>query len=173
MNNDPMDLSVPAPAVALRPECAGDEAFLFAVYAGTREDEMALTGWDAATRGRFLEFQFRAMRQGYGSRFPHAEFAIILLEGRPVGRAVVDRDTEAVHVVDVALLGPERNRGIGTRLLGRWCAEAAATHRVVRLSVLKGNRALRFYDRLGFTPVGDEGLYLCLEWRPPGATPVA
>ena len=73
MENDPMDLSFPAPAVALRPECAGDEAFLFTVYAGTREDEMALTGWDATTRNRFLEFQFRAMRQGYVSMFPNAE----------------------------------------------------------------------------------------------------
>jgi len=162
MANDPMDLSVPAPAIVLRPERPEDEAFLFDVYAGTREEEMALTGWVAATRNQFLNLQFRAMCQGYHAMFPDAEYAIILLEGRPVGRSVVDRGDEAIHVVDLALLSAERNRGIGSRLLRGWAAEALATRRVLRLSALKTSRALGLYRRLGFTPVSDDGIYVCL-----------
>jgi GNAT superfamily N-acetyltransferase len=168
MKNGPADLLCPAPAITLRPERAEDEAFLLAVYASTREEELAATGWDAATRGRFLEMQFRAMRQGYRAMFPDAEFAIVLSDGRPVGRAVVDRSGEAVHLVDLALLGLERNRGLGTRLLRQWMGEAAQASRPLCLRVLKGSRARRLYERLGFTRTGDDGLYEALEWRAPG-----
>jgi len=165
MKDGPTDLPCPAPALTLRPERPEDEAFLFALYASTREEELARVGWDAATRVRFLDAQFRAMRQGYRGMFPEAEFAIILLDGRPVGRAVVDRSGEALHLVDLALLGPERNRGIGTRLLRQWTGEAAQANRPLRLRVLKGSRARSLYDRLGFMQTGDDGLYEGLEWR--------
>jgi GNAT superfamily N-acetyltransferase len=159
------DLLCPVPGITLRPERAEDEAFLLAVYASTREEELAAVGWDAATRGRFLDLQFRAMRQGYRGMFPEAEFAIILLDGRPVGRAVVDRSGEAIHLVDLALLAPERNRGIGTRLLRQWIGEAAQANRPLRLRMLKGSRARRLYERLGFVQTDDEGPYEGLEWR--------
>ncbi len=165
MKDGPTDSLCPAPAITLRPERAEDDAFLLAVYASTREEELAAVGWDAATRGRFLDMQFRAMRQGYRGMFPDAQFAIILLDGRPVGRAVVDRSGEAIHLVDLALLGPERNRGIGTRLLRQWTGEAAQANRPLCLRVLKGSRARPLYERLGFTQTGDDGLYESLEWR--------
>jgi ribosomal protein S18 acetylase RimI-like enzyme len=155
-----------APAISLRPERAEDAAFLFAVYASTREEELAMTGWDAATRARFLEMQFRAMCQGYRGMFPDAEFAIIHLDGRPAGRAVIDRSGKAIHLVDLALLGPDRNRGVGTRLMRHWLNEAAQANRPLRLSMLKGSPARRLYERLGFTQTGDQGLYEGLEWRP-------
>ena len=155
----------PFPAIALRPERPEDEAFLFAVYASTREEELAAVGWDTDTRDRFLDLQFRAMRQGYRAMFPQAQFAIILLDARPVGRAVVDRSGAAIHLVDLALLAPERNRGIGTHLLRQWTAEAAHANRPLRLRVLKGSRTRRLYERLGFIQTADEGLYEVLEWR--------
>jgi GNAT superfamily N-acetyltransferase len=168
MNDGPADLLASAPALTLQAESAEDEAFLFEVYASTREEELAVVAWDAAARRRFLEMQFRAMRKGYRGMFPDAEFAVILLDGRPVGRAVVDRSGEAIHVVDLALLGPERNQGIGTRLLRQWTEEAAQTNRPLRLRVLKGSRARRLYERLGFMRTDDDGLYEGLEWRAPG-----
>jgi len=166
MKNDSTSSSLPAPAVALRPERGEDEAFLLAVYASAREEELDRTGWDARTRSLFLELQFRAMRQGYRAAFPAAEYSIILADGRSVGRAVVDRSAEAIHLVDLALLGPERNRGIGARLLRQWAAEAAETRRPLRLRVAKGSRAGRLYARLGFTRIADEEIYELLEWRP-------
>ena len=172
MNGDNTNSLAPLPALALRPERAEDEPFLFAVYASTREEELAAIGWDAATRDRFLEMQFRAMRQGYRGMFPRAEFAIILLAGQPVGRAVVDRTGEAIQLVDFALLTDARNQGIGTRLLQQWTAEAAKTNRPLRLRVLKGSRARHLYERFGFTQTADEGLYEAMEWRAPGGVVV-
>ena len=157
------------PPVALRPERPGDERLLFDIYASTREEELALTNWDEPTRRAFLNQQFNAMRQGYRNMFPAGEFSIIELDGRPAGRIVIDRSATEIRVVDIALLPACRNRGVGTCLMRRVCAEASKTGRPVRLCVLKNNRAFNWYERLGFAKIGERGFYDELEWRPVAA----
>jgi len=85
--------------VVLRPEHPDDEAFLYAVYASTREEELALTNWNDQMRRAFLDHQFNAMRQGYRSMFPDGEFLIIELGGQPAGRMVLHRSAAGVRVV--------------------------------------------------------------------------
>jgi ribosomal protein S18 acetylase RimI-like enzyme len=157
------------PPVSLRPEQPGDEGFLFDVYAGTREEELALTNWDEPARRAFLNQQFNAMRQGYRSMFPSGEFSIIELDGKAAGRMVIDRGATEIRVVDLALLPAHRNRGIGTFLMRQVCADAADAGKPVRLCVLKNNRAFRWYERLGFAKTGELGVYDELEWRPAAA----
>ena len=152
--------------VVLRREQSDDEGFLFQVYASTREEELALTNWDEATRRAFLTQQFTAMRRGYREMFPTAEFLIILLAGQPAGRMVLNRGPGEIRVVDVALLPEFRNQGIGTGLMRQVCAEAAQAGHAVTLSVLKFNRAERWYSRLGFTPAGGAGIYDEWAWHP-------
>jgi len=151
------------PPVLLRPERPGDEAFLFAVYASTRAEELSLTNWNEDLRRAFLNQQFNAMRHGYQSQFPTGEFLVIEAAGIPIGRMVIDRTAAEIRVVDLALLPAHRNQGIGTRLLRQICAEA---DRPVHLSVLKFNRAAHWYERLGFTKISEQGLYNELEWQP-------
>jgi ribosomal protein S18 acetylase RimI-like enzyme len=159
-----------SPPVSLRPEQPGDEGFLFEIYAGTREEELALTNWDQPMRRAFLIQQFNAMRQGYRGMFPSGEFQIIEVAGKVAGRMVIDRGGAEIRVVDLALLPAHRNRGVGTFLMRRVCAEAAEVRKPVRLCVLKNNRALHWYVRLGFVRTGEQGLYDDLEWRPPPAS---
>ena len=154
------------PPVSLRPEQPGDEGFLFEVYASTREEELALTNWDEPMRRAFLNQQFHAMRQGYRSMFPSGEFSVIELDGEPAGRMVIARGATEIRVVDLALLPAQRNRGIGTVLMRQVCADAASAGKPVRLCVLKNNRALGWYERLGFSNIGESGIYDELEWRP-------
>jgi len=158
----------PQPPIALRPERPDDERFLYAVYASTREAELALTNWDAPVRRAFLDHQFNAMRQGYRSMFPDGEFLIVEINGQPVGRLVVHRAAAEIRVVDLALLPAHRNQGTGTFLMRQICDQA---DRPVRLSVLQHNRAFHWYERLGFAKVGDLGVYDELEWRPSVKSP--
>ena len=151
--------------VSLRPEQPGDEGFLFQVYASTRAEELALTNWDEATRAAFLAGQFAAMCRGYRDMFPAGEFLIIQLAGQPAGSMVLNRKAGEIRVVDVALLPELRNRGIGTGLMRRVCAEASVAGKSVTLSVLKFNRAGHWYARLGFTPAGGSGIYDEWVWR--------
>lgn len=153
------------PPVALRPEQLADEAFLYTVYASTRAEELALTNWDEATRHAFLNQQFNAMRHGYRSMFPAAEFLVIQVGGRPVGRIVLDVGANEIRVVDLALLPEDQNHGVGTLLMRQVCAVAKMP---VRLCVLKFNRARLWYQRLGFTHFGERGCYDELEWQPNG-----
>lgn len=153
-------------AITLRPEQPADEPFLLELYACARQEELDLTGWDAAARQAFLNMQFRAMRAGYAATYPKADFCIVLLEAKPVGRQVIDLDGERVRVVDLALLPACRNRGMGEFLMRQILSEAELVRKPVCLQVLCASRALRFYQRLGFRMIGDNGVYLQLEFRP-------
>jgi len=153
------------PATALRPEGPGDGPFLEEVHAGTRQEELEALGWPAALRESFVRMQFNAQQQGDRAAFPRAQFAIILSCGQAVGRLVLNRAENEFRLVDIALLPAHRGRGIGTGLLKEILREAAAARKPVRLSVLKGQRAFRLYQRLGFEKTGQDSLRDQMEWR--------
>jgi ribosomal protein S18 acetylase RimI-like enzyme len=164
MNDERSTSHQEAGNVRLRPEESGDEALLFELYASTRQEELAMTGWDNATRSAFLNLQFKAMRRGYRTMFPQGEFSIILVNGAPVGRVVVDRSATEIHVVDIVVAYAHRNRGIGTHLMNALLEEARQAGKPVRLQVLKNSRPIGFYQRLGFSKTSETGLYEQMVW---------
>ena len=151
-------------SVILRPVDAGDRPFLYRVYASTREEELAMTGWDAAQRTAFLEMQFAAQDRYYKEHYPDTTFQVIFCDDQPAGRLYVARWPDEIRVVDIALLPEFRNAGIGTSLLKALQAEAAGAGKPVRIHVERFNPALRLYARRGFRQVADHGVYLLLEW---------
>ncbi len=170
-----LDFELPVPnsdrlPIALRPEQPTDEAFLLHLYATTRQEELDLTNWDAATRAAFVAMQFKAMRQGYASMFPEGQFSIVMLGDLGVGRMVVNRAEHEIRLVDMVLTPNVRCRGIGARLVHTLQAEARQAGKPLHLQVLKGNRAARFYERLGFQYAGDAGLYYEMTWSPADST---
>src|SRR5687768_15980380 len=132
--------------LALRPECSDDEPLLYNLYASTREEELALTDWNAATRESFLRMQFKAQSAGYREMFPEGEFAVVLASGVPVGRLVVNRTTEETRVVDLIISPANQNRGIGTALMTQLIDESQNLRKPVRLHVLRGSRAFGWYQ---------------------------
>ena len=164
-------LESPGLNITIRPEQPQDEAFLFELYASTRQEELDAWGWPPEMRGAFLTMQFKAS-QSHRRTFPDAEFQIVMLDGVNAGRMIVHRTREELYLVDIALLAQFRNAGIGSALMQRIFGEAAATKKPLRLQVRKGNRAERFYRKLGFVKTGETELHLDLEWRAPVA-PVA
>jgi len=129
--------------LTVRPEQpTQDEAFLFELYASTRQEELDAWGWPDEMRKPFLAMQFQAS-QGLRQMFPDAEFQIVLVDGANVGRFVVHRTHDALRVVDMTLLPQHRNAGLGTALLQRVFGEALGTKKPLRLEVLKTNRAAR------------------------------
>jgi ribosomal protein S18 acetylase RimI-like enzyme len=154
------------PPVWLRPEQPADEAFLLELYGRTRQEELSLTNWDAATRAAFVKMQFNAMRRGYAGMFPNGQFSVVLLADRAVGRLVVHRGEQEICLADMALLPEICGRGIGTRLVQAVQAEARQAQKTVRLHVLKGNRAARLYERLGFRLTADCGIHDEMTWTP-------
>lgn len=151
--------------VTLRPAGPEDEAFLYGVYAGTREEEMAAVDWSATEKERFLKMQFTAQHTYYHQQYPDADYDIVLRNGDAVGRLYVHRRPDEIRIVDIALLPEHRNAGIGTSLLEDLLREGAAAQKPVRIHVEKFNPALRLYERLGFSVMEDRGVYWLMEWN--------
>ena len=150
----------------LRAACDADLAFLFSVYASTRQDELACTGWDAAQTLAFLRSQFELQHNQYHRQFPQASYDVVWLDDQPVGRLYVDRSAQAIHVLDIALLLPYRQRGGGSMLLQAILAEAAAQGLPVELFVERNNPAAAWYRKLGFVLIDDShGLYHEMRWQ--------
>ena len=156
--------------IDLRPTRDEDERFLFELYASTRVDEMALVDWDRSQQESFLHMQFKAQQSSYSAQFPNADYRIVVLDGRAAGRLIVDRSGEDILLLDIALLAELRNAGIGSVLMKQIMDEAARVQKPVKLHVEMFNRARRLYERLGFKPTGDNGIYLEMAWKPGSGT---
>ncbi len=169
-------MSAPSPAVAtalgamaLRPRAEGDAGLLLALYAATRQAELAMTDWDDEQRRAFLAMQLRAREQHRDATRPHADLAMVTLEGTAIGQLDLHR-AEAIEVLEIALIPGLQGRGLGTALLGLVLAEADERGIPTRLHVEDGNPARRLYERLGFVAVGVTGFHVAME-RPPGGRP--
>lgn len=152
--------------VTLRPITPDDEAFLYRLYASTREEELAPLDWQEAQKETFLRMQFTAQHTFYREQFPQAAFQLLVLGDEPIGRLYVDHRPDEIRILDIALLPAYRNRGIGTRLIEEILDRGAAAGLPVRMHVEQYNPALRLYQRLGFRRIDDNGIHLLMEWSP-------
>lgn len=143
-----------------------DDAFLLEIYASTRAEEMALTDWLEVQQKVFINMQFKLQKASYASQFPEADHHIILLEGEPIGRIMVDRTRDdELRGVDIAILPEFRNARVGSLLIRNLLNEATATGRPFRISVERLNqRAIRLYERLNFTKTGESVTHITMEW---------
>lgn len=137
------------------------------MYASTRAEELAVTGWDDATMAAFIAHQFAAQHTHYMSNYEGASYDVILVHGEPAGRLYVARWGGEIRVMDVALLPAHRGKGIGSFLLESILAEAAASKRKVSVHVERANPAMTLYRRLGFELVEEKEVYVLMEWAPP------
>jgi len=158
MKNDAM-------RVTLRPAHPDDEDFLYELYCSTRAHDIGVAGLMPAKQAAILEMQFNGQRQQYEMDFPEADHDIILLEGRPIGRVMVQRTAEQNIGVDIALLPEHRNSGIGGTLINQLLDEARNAGKPFRIHVERLNPAVRLYERLGFRTIGETPTHFLLEWR--------
>jgi ribosomal protein S18 acetylase RimI-like enzyme len=149
--------------ITLRPATADDEAFLFDLFASTREEFNFL---EAAQRQALLRMQYDTRRFQYEDGYPHAEGSIILLEDIPAGRMLVHEGEDAITLIDIAMLPQHRGLGIGTQLLQDLLKRAALARKPVKLQVFKTNPAQRLYERLGFSQTGEQSMYLEMIFGP-------
>jgi ribosomal protein S18 acetylase RimI-like enzyme len=156
-------LSVGPALVDLRPVTPDDRDFLLSVYRSTREDELALTGWNEPQKVAFVTMQFEAQDSYYRQIHPDGSFLVVVVDGEPAGRLLLARLEREIRVIDIALLPAYRGAGIGTRLLRDVIADADAAALPVSLHVEPWSPARRLYERLDFRSVGQHGIYERME----------
>jgi ribosomal protein S18 acetylase RimI-like enzyme len=152
--------------ITQRPVRPDDRELLLSVYASTRTDELAAVPWGDAEKAAFLRQQFDAQTAYWDEQYPDAERSIVEIDGQPAGRLYVQRWPKEVRLVDIALLPAFRGRGVGTELIQRLFSEAARAGKPVTIHVEIFNPARALYERLGFTPKGEQGMYVLMEWKP-------
>jgi ribosomal protein S18 acetylase RimI-like enzyme len=151
--------------ITLRPVGSSDRDFLLQVYASTREEELRLVDWSVEQKAAFVQQQFEAQDAYYSEHYHPATFDVIEVDGASVGRLYVARWEDEIRIIDIAVLPEHRGHGVGTALLRDLLDEAARTGKRLSIHVEKNNPALRLYERLGFVPIEDRGVYLLLEAR--------
>ncbi|MDQ5823254.1 MAG: GNAT family N-acetyltransferase [Chloroflexota bacterium] len=151
--------------ITLRPIEQSDMEFLYRVYASTREAEMAMVDWTDEQKQAFVQMQFAAQHSHYQEYYTGASFLVILADGQPAGRLYVDHWDDQIRIVDITVLPEYRNAGIGTALLKALIDEGARSGKPVTIHVEQYNPALRLYERLGFSRIGERGVYYLMECR--------
>jgi ribosomal protein S18 acetylase RimI-like enzyme len=77
----------------------------------------------------------------------------------------LDDGRKALRIIDISLIPSARGQGIGRAIVTDLVEAAAAARKKVSPQVEKRNLARRLYDRLGFGPRTDHGIYVEMEWR--------
>jgi N-acetylglutamate synthase-like GNAT family acetyltransferase len=151
-------------SITLREEVPEDEPHLFALFAGTRADEMATVPWTVEQKLSFLQMQFDAQRSFYKEKYSSATYHVIMEDNVAVGRLYVAREKELIRILDITLVPEKRSEGIGTHLIKQLLNEGADTQRPVQIYVETFNRSLGLFERLGFSRRAEEGFNYLLEW---------
>jgi ribosomal protein S18 acetylase RimI-like enzyme len=152
--------------VSLRPVAPEDQEFLLRVYASTRADELAQVPWTDEQKAAFVAHQFGAQSAHYAEHYKGMTSDVILVDGAPAGRLLVARWPKEIRIVDITLLLEFRGGGAGTGLLRALMAEAHDAGKLLSIHVEVHNPAMRLYERLGFRPAADEGVYVRMERDP-------
>ncbi len=147
-------------AIDFQPITGEDHDFLYKIYASTRAEEMALTGWNKIEVEEFLQMQFKLQHVQYMENYKKGgTFEIILVNGAPAGRLYVQRKKDDIRIVDIALLPEFRGKGTGSKILKELMAEADRQNLSLSLHVEQFNPALGLYERLGFEKKDLIGIY--------------
>ncbi|KPN97726.1 GNAT family N-acetyltransferase [Lysinibacillus sp. ZYM-1] len=142
-----------------------DEAFLYEIYASTRNQEVDSWGWSAEQKGLFLEMQWRAQQASYNQQFPGASHSIIAVGEQYVGRLLADELSDYHHLIDISILPSYQGKGIGTFLIAQLLQKAREGNKPVILQVFHTNPARNLYERLGFQVASSDEIYLKMRWE--------
>jgi ribosomal protein S18 acetylase RimI-like enzyme len=143
-----------ASEISLRQARSDDYDFAAELYLGsTRPLLMALGLWH---EGRIVA-RFR-------QAFKIEQIQVIRLDGADIGWMQVSESPERLHLHQLHIVPEFHNQGIGTRLIGTILDRARKKGRPALLNVIRGNRALSLYRRLGFRVVGGDAEKLHMRW---------
>jgi ribosomal protein S18 acetylase RimI-like enzyme len=145
--------------ISYRPMTEGDLPFVAELYASTRREEVAQTGWPPEAQEAFLRHQHEAQHSHYSIHFPDAERLIVERAGQAIGRLYLREIPGFLHIVDISLLHESRGRGIGGAIMRDVLGQARKLGKGVSIHVEKNNPARSLYRRLGFEVAEDAGVY--------------
>ena len=147
-----------------------DKIFLQSLYADSREWEFMHTAMSPSERQAFLKRQYDAQDKAYKTSYLKAVHRIIVLDGEDVGRLIINRLNDLMHIIDFTIHSKFTGKGIGSDILMALKNEAQGGKVPIELSVKVNNPAIRLYERQGFKAMSQEGVYQKMRWFPDFST---
>ncbi len=152
--------------IQLRQAEEKDNLFIQKVYRTTREDELDLTNWPESQKQAFIMMQSTAQLAEYKKNYPGAAFQMIIYKKKPAGRFYTWENDNEIRLIDITLLPQFRGKGIGTYLLEELIKKSSKVQKKLSLHVDPHNPALKFYQRLGFIYIKNNGRHYYMERNP-------
>ena len=138
------------------------------VFASTLAEKMAQANFPVDQWVAMIQQQFHTQASAYRTKFPKADFDIILVDGEQVGRLYLDRRDDEIRVLDFTLLPAFRAQGIGTKVMEGLFVEARGGSQKITGHVGQDNlRGLAFASRVGFRVLYDTESTSLMIWEPP------
>ena len=161
-----MNDAAKASSISFRAVTPEDEEFLLKLYKSSRGDDLRGLGWSEDRISEFLEMQYEAQQRLHSNDYQNATDEIVLLDGKPAGHLSIERREDEIRCVDIALLPENRHAGIGTLLIRGLQDEARGANKPLRLQVIRFNRAVTLFERLGFVRTSETGTHFQMQWLP-------
>lgn len=124
----------------------------------TEADREFLRGLHRATKKEYVDATWdeRVQRGFFDEGFDPTKLRIVVVEGEDVGVISTAHYEETVELVTIRIAPAYQDCGIGQRLIEEVLSQAHGEGLRVELNVLKANpRAKKFYERLGFSTIGE------------------
>jgi GNAT superfamily N-acetyltransferase len=150
--------------VVLRRRGQADHDLLFALFSDSVAAQFA--SLPEPQRQQLLEQQFDARERQYRQNWPDAIDQIVIVDGTACGRRLWRENEAEIRLIDIALLSSAREAGVGSGLISDLQQRSDINSKPLRLSVLAGNPASTLYRRLGLVDIGQNGVYLHMEYTP-------
>ena len=93
------------------------------------------------------------------------QFEIVLCDGNPCGFLLVEDHPDHIYISEIVIAPQFQGRGIGSRLLNEEMQRGREAKSSLRLQVLRENRAIELYRRLGFKEYGTTETHIRMVWE--------
>jgi len=119
---------------------------------------------------RVFRYKPSRARRIFREHFAEPGMRTILVDGKLAGCVALRRRPDETHIDSFYLSARYQNRGLGAAILKVLLAEAEGIGLPIRLDVLQGSPAGRFYERHGFVRTGEDTIEVHYERPVPQVT---
>lgn len=143
------DFILPA-GLELRTAQAEDDRFMEQLFSSTREFLYSMP-MPKQYVDVLIGQQYQLQKTSYRQQAPQAVVLIIQLQGKPVGKIIINKNNNVFHIIDCVLMPEVRGQGYGSTVFRAIQAAAAQQKMSITLSVDRQNfLAKKLYFSLGF-----------------------
>ncbi len=145
-----------SPQVKLRPATINDKPYLY---------DLAQTVYKGLIVNQFGVWDEKVQRNKFDSKWEKASYQIIELNNKRIGTIWVTVAGDHIKLNEIQIRPEHQRQGIGSALVSEQLGIAQKLGIPMRLRLLRGNRAVNFYERLGFVVCDQTENYIYMTTR--------